>query len=132
MRPVGVLEASLYVDDLAAAESFYGDVLGLEFHSRQVARHVFFRCGSTMVLLFCPTETDDDDEQVPPHGSHGPGHLCFSVESAQLPAWREQLGRHSVPIEQEIDWPHGGYSIYFRDPAGNSLELATPQLWATQ
>jgi catechol 2,3-dioxygenase-like lactoylglutathione lyase family enzyme len=25
--------------------------------------------------------------------------------------------------------PRGGRSFYFRDPAGNSLELATPRIW---
>ena len=34
-----------------------------------------------------------------------------------------------VAIEQTMDWPRGGRSFYFRDPAGNSLELATPKIW---
>ena len=34
-----------------------------------------------------------------------------------------------MTIEQEVDWPRGGRSFYFRDPAGNSLELATPRIW---
>ena len=34
-----------------------------------------------------------------------------------------------VPIELETDWPRGGHSLYFRDPAGNSVELITPGLW---
>jgi catechol 2,3-dioxygenase-like lactoylglutathione lyase family enzyme len=42
-----------------------------------------------------------------------------------LEAWRAQ----DVRIEREIAWPGGGYSIYFRDPSGNSVELATPKLW---
>jgi predicted enzyme related to lactoylglutathione lyase len=38
-----VLETVLYVDDLAAAERFYGEVLGLELDSRQDGVFVFFR-----------------------------------------------------------------------------------------
>jgi hypothetical protein len=34
-----------------------------------------------------------------------------------------------VAIEHEATWPRGGRSFYFRDPAGNSLELATPRIW---
>jgi predicted enzyme related to lactoylglutathione lyase len=34
-----------------------------------------------------------------------------------------------VAIEKIVDWPGGGRSLYFRDPAGNSLELATPRIW---
>ena len=30
MTPSAVLESALYVTDLAAAEQFYGDILGLE------------------------------------------------------------------------------------------------------
>ena len=26
-------------------------------------------------------------------------------------------------------WPGGGRSIYFRDPAGNCVELVTPGVW---
>jgi hypothetical protein len=29
-----------------------------------------------------------------------------------------------------VEWPGGGRSIYFRDPAGNSVELGTPAIWA--
>jgi catechol 2,3-dioxygenase-like lactoylglutathione lyase family enzyme len=43
--------------------------------------------------------------------------------------WRERLEAHGVAIESVARWPRGGRSIYFRDPAGNSLELATPDLW---
>ena len=34
-----------------------------------------------------------------------------------------------VPIEAEIAWPQGGHSLYVRDPASNSVELATPSIW---
>ena len=34
-----------------------------------------------------------------------------------------------VTIEADFDWPDGGRSIYFRDPAGNCLEFAEPRIW---
>ena len=37
--------------------------------------------------------------------------------------------RPSVEIEAEFEWPQGGRSIYFRDPAGNSVEFAEPRIW---
>ena len=46
-----------------------------------------------------------------------------------MAAWREQLRQQGVTIEQELTWPSGGQSLYFRDPAGNSVELATPATW---
>jgi len=37
--------------------------------------------------------------------------------------------KHGIAIESEITWPGGGRLIYFRHPAGNSVELATPKTW---
>jgi hypothetical protein len=34
-----------------------------------------------------------------------------------------------VAIEADFEWPKGGRSIYFRDPAGNSVEFAEPRIW---
>jgi catechol 2,3-dioxygenase-like lactoylglutathione lyase family enzyme len=124
-----VLESCLYVDDLAAARVFYAQVLGLEVHSQAPGRHLFFRCGHGMFLLFNPDATSESTGNIPTHGAYGPGHIAFAVQKADLPAWREHLLQHNVAIEAEITWPTGGYSIYFRDPAGNSVELATPQTW---
>lgn len=124
-----VLETCLYVDDLEAAEAFYRQVLGLAPFSRVEKRHVFFRCGQNMLLLFNPVETVKPVGEVPTHGCHGAGHIAFAMTPDQIPDWRERLKQQGVAIETEITWPSGGYSIYFRDPAGNSVELATPQVW---
>jgi catechol 2,3-dioxygenase-like lactoylglutathione lyase family enzyme len=131
MQTTQVLETCLYVDDLAAAEEFYSRVLGLVPFSRLDGRHLFFRCGETVFLIFDPAETQKTTGNVPPHGAKGPGHVAFTMEDAEIPAWREHLQKNGVPIETEITWPSGGYSIYFRDPAGNSVELATRKTWAT-
>ncbi|MDX6752126.1 VOC family protein [Geminicoccaceae bacterium 1502E] len=130
MQPIDrVLETILYVDDLEAAERFYGGTLGLERHSRKEGVFVFFRCGPGMLLLFDPAASARNSE-IPPHGAQGPGHACFAVAEAELKAWKTHLVRQGVAIEREQDWPRGGRSFYFRDPAGNSLELATPRIWA--
>lgn len=128
MRAEHVLETSLYVDDLEKAEQFYAEVLGLKFVSRQPGRHAFFRCGDRMVLLFDPNASQQGDH-FPPHGAIGAGHLAFGVTEISLVDWREWLEQRNVAIEKVIDWPGGGRSLYFRDPAGNSLELATPRIW---
>lgn len=123
-----VLESVLYATDLEAAERFYTGVLGLTFHARQPGLFVFLRCGPGMVLIFDP-DAAGVGRDVPAHGTRGPGHLCFAVSARDLPAWRERLRAAGVAIEQEVSWPRGGESLYFRDPAGNSLELATPRIW---
>ena len=129
MKATHILETCLYVDDLDRAERFYLEVLGLELASRQEGRDVFLRCGSRMLLLFNPLHTREPSDQFPSHGSFGPGHVAFGVREAELPAWADWLAQRGVAIERTIDWPGGGRSLYFRDPAGNSLELATPRIW---
>ena len=125
-----ILETAIYADDLEACESFYSDVLGLEIYGKQVGRHVMFKLSEQMLLIFNPESTLDERGTAPvPHGSRGPGHFAFAVAEAEMDFWRQRLIEHNVEIEKEIEWPGGGLSIYFRDPAGNSLELATKSIW---
>lgn len=128
MRITAVLEACLYADDLDAAEWFYGGVLGLDKLSSVAGRHVFFRCGSQVVLIFNPAETRKGGD-VPPHGATGEGHLCFAIADSEIDAWAERLRSHGVAVEMLYTWGSRGRSLYFRDPAGNSIELATPRIW---
>ncbi len=129
MRPHGVLETALYVDDLDAAEAFYRTVLGLQTHSRVEGRNVFMRCGRGMLLLFRAEATLSPDSPAPLHGACGPGHTAFAIHEREVPCWRTHLRVCGVKIEREITWPAGGTSLYFRDPAGNSLEVASPAIW---
>ncbi len=129
----GILETALYVDDLDAAETFYGDVLGLEKVLRAGNRHVFFRCGPGILLIFNPAETiippTPHALPVPPHGATGPGHACFRMSDEAIDRMVEKLNKAGIPIESDFRWSNGARSIYFRDPAGNSLECAEPKLW---
>ncbi|MFP4044905.1 MAG: VOC family protein [Rhodosalinus sp.] len=129
----GVLEAAVYARDLDAAERFYGGTLGLERIQRIGKRHVFFRAGAQVVLVFNPDETvkppGNPRLPVPPHGAEGPGHLCLSASAEQIDRWRARLAAKGVAVEADFRWPNGARSIYFRDPAGNSLEIAEPWLW---
>ncbi|WP_375173336.1 VOC family protein [Pseudooceanicola sp.] len=129
----GLLEAALYAEDLDAAEAFYAGVLGLEKITRVEDRHVFYRVGDMVLLIFNPlrTVTGSSSTQmpVPPHGAQGQGHLCFRASAPQIAAWAEALEADGHAIEADFHWPNGARSIYFRDPAGNSLEMAEPRLW---
>ncbi|WEX77758.1 VOC family protein [Sinorhizobium numidicum] len=132
----GILETALYAEDLDRAETFYGTVLGLQRITRAGNRHVFFRCGDSVLLIFNPAETMKppaaDALPVPPHGTNGHGHMCFRVAAEALDAWKTKLEQAGVAIEADIRWPNGARSFYFRDPAGNSIECAEPGLWAVE
>ena len=126
-----VVETAIYANDLNAAESFYSSVLGLPVIGRELGRHVFFRVGSSTVLLVFNPDTTIKGEILPTHGAQGPGHFALGIPASSLDAWRSHLIAQGIAIEKEVTWPLGGRSIYFRDPAGNAVELITPGIWNT-
>ncbi len=129
MKIKAVVETAIYVDDLRAAETFYGTVLGLRVIGKEPVRHVFFQAGEASVLLAFLAETTLKGDPLPPHGATGSGHFALGIEVEAFDAWRKLLQGHGVSIEKEVEWPRGGRSLYFRDPAGNSVELVTPGVW---
>lgn len=132
MTPTAVLETVLYARDLAAAEDFYGRVLGLELHAKAEGRHLFFKLAGQMLLVFNPAATQKPSRAplpVPPHGTEGQGHVCFAAGASDLDGWHRRLGDMGIAIEADFEWPSGGRSIYVRDPAGNSVEFAEPRIW---
>jgi len=129
----GILETVLYAKDLEAIEAFYARVLGLVPRSRVAGRHVFYAVGDQMLLIFNPDATRQAAKPgalpVPGHGMEGEGHVCFRASLTEIEHWRNRLAECGVAIEADFEWPGGGRSIYFRDPAGNCLEIAEPKLW---
>jgi catechol 2,3-dioxygenase-like lactoylglutathione lyase family enzyme len=101
VKPPGrVLETALYVDDLDAAERFYGGTVGLQRVLRADGRHVFFRCGPGLLLLFLAAETRKPARHGPPvpvHGATGAGHVCFAASAEELDGWRAHLEAAGVP-----------------------------------
>jgi catechol 2,3-dioxygenase-like lactoylglutathione lyase family enzyme len=124
-----VVETAIYVDDLQTTETFYGTILGLRVMGKEHGRHVFFQVGQASVLLAFLAEATLKGDLLPPHGTTGPGHFALGIKAEAFDAWRKLLQGHGVTIEKEVVWPRGGKSIYFRDPAGNSVELVTPGVW---
>lgn len=128
MKANRIFETVIYASDLAAAERFYTEVLGLEKYSG-FGVAISFRCERGVLLIFDPNKAILPNRGVPSHGTHGPGHLAFAARPDELDAWRDHLKEKGVEIEMEVNWEQGGTSIYFRDPAGNSIELAPLTLW---
>ncbi len=129
----GVLETSLYVDDLDRSSHFYQDVFGLTPMPGDV-RIRAYSVGDRIVLLLFKRGASNCFTPLPagtlgPHDGHGPLHFAFAISSEELTAWEEHLCPHQITIETRIRWPRGGTSLYFRDPDNNLVELATPGLW---
>jgi catechol 2,3-dioxygenase-like lactoylglutathione lyase family enzyme len=128
-----ILETSLYVDDLERSRAFYERIFGFVtvFHDdRMCAMEV---PGEQVLLLFRHGKTDQPAPGpggiIPPHHGRGSLHLAFAVPFGELAAWEQHLMRQEIAVESRIAWPAGGTSLYFRDPDGHSLEVATPGLW---
>lgn len=125
-----IYETVLYVDDLRAADAFYGGVLGLTQIRESADLLDGFRLPSGGVLLvFNARESIKPGRGIPSHGAAGPGHIAFSVGAGGLAAWRARLAAAGVAIEQEHEWKPGVRSVYVRDPAGNSVELVEGEIW---
>lgn len=127
-----LLETILYTHDPVATARFYADVLGFRPLGEPSEHMAALRVdGASVLLLFEPEWSGRSGRDVPSHGSTGRGHVGFRVDD--LDAWPARLAEHNIEIEMEITWPEGffrtGRSIYFRDPAGNSVELLSADIW---
>jgi catechol 2,3-dioxygenase-like lactoylglutathione lyase family enzyme len=130
MRPKadGVLESSLYVDDVPRSVRFYQETFGFtvisEFGERGCAMHA----GPRQVLLLF--KKGASRKITSPHDGDGELHLAFAIASDQLANWESWLAQRGIAVEEKRSWERGGRSLYFRDPDQHLLELATPGTWS--
>jgi len=135
----GLVETALFVEDLSRAAAFYEQVLGLNKVKASDTGCVF-RVGNQRYLLIvsrkaahAPNKTASGDVlppcALPHHDGRGPGHIAFGVSKESLDSWRARLTKDHVDLLREITWESGARSLYFRDPDGYMIELATPGIW---
>ena len=129
----GILETALYVEDVARAAEFYRSLFGFETMIQDHRFCALSVAGQDVLLLFLRGGTTQPMEVpggiIPPHDGSGQNHFAFSIPAAELPAWEDFLAARRIPIESKTSWPRGGFSLYFRDPDQNLVELATPGIW---
>ncbi|MBV8212949.1 MAG: VOC family protein [Verrucomicrobia bacterium] len=133
-----LLETALYLDDVGLEARFYQDLFELRLLSGTTGPDAVFAAlevpGQGVLLLFKkganaqPVETAGGI--IPPHGGEGRLHLAFAISADSYESWKTRLVARNIKIESEVRWPRGGRSLYFRDPEGNLVELATPELWS--
>lgn len=130
----GILETSLYVDQLEPSIHFYQEVMQFQ---KLVADERFcaLRADQRQVLLLFKRGASTQPTviaggTIPSHDGGGQLHLAFAISAQQLESWERWLEQHQVDIESRVQWERGGRSIYFRDPSGHLLELVTPGCWA--
>jgi len=130
---LGVLETALYVEEFERACPFYEQLFGLNSIYRDQRLCAYDVGGRSVLLLFLRGRSFEtvhlQGGTIPPHDGHGPVHFAFSIAANELAAWEARLAEANVAIEARTKWPLGGESLYFRDPDGHLVELATPGLW---
>jgi catechol 2,3-dioxygenase-like lactoylglutathione lyase family enzyme len=129
-----LLETSLYVADLDRSRQFYQLVFGFDCLMQDHRMCVLAVPGSSVLLLFreggSVTPSAVADGVIPPHGASGATHLCFAIPVARLDDWTAHLAALGVALESRLRQSFNGISLYFRDPDGHLVEVATPGIWA--
>lgn len=133
LRVRRILESALDCEHLPRTAAFYTTLLGVT-PMLDTERLVAIDAGQgTVLLLFQHGSTSTPVELpggvIPPHDSIGPGHLAFAIDSSQLAAWDVRLHELGIAVESRVAWERGGTSLFFRDPDGRLVELATPGIW---
>lgn len=123
----GLLETCLYVDDLVRSRRFYEGLFGFEAAS-EGERLIALTIKPGQVLLLCRRRASAGLGSTA-HDGDGQVHLAFAVAAADLEAWERRLAERGIPVVERRTWVRGGCSVYFRDPDGHLLELATPGVW---
>lgn len=124
----GILESSLYVSDLLRSVRFYEEIFGFrvisEFGDRGCAMHA----GTHQVLLLFKKGASRTIQS--PHDGDGELHIAFAIPTDELANWESWLHTRGIAVEEKRKWELGGWSLYFRDPDRNLVELATPGVWS--
>ena len=130
----GILETAIHTDDMERARAFYEGVLELRPIYTDNRLSAYAVAGRDVLLVFRKGATGETTVMpgggtIPGHGGDGVLHVAFAISKDELEQWEKHLAARGVAIEGHTDWQRGGRSIYFRDPDGHLLELATPGLW---
>ena len=108
------------VADLARAEAFYTDVLGMTVRMRLDDQVLLsYGQGSCALFLKADRQPGDVDQIKNPLGK---SHHAFEVSWADYASAQGIFRERDIPHHAPIDW--GDHEcLYFLDPDGNLLEL---------
>jgi catechol 2,3-dioxygenase-like lactoylglutathione lyase family enzyme len=125
----GILESSLYVEDVTRSAEFYRKIFGFRMISDFRGRGCAVEAGNRQVLLLFKKGASAKSIQSP-HDGDGELHLAFAIPAGELPRWEAWLAENQIAVEEKHTWEAGGISLYFRDPDRHLLEIATPGVWS--
>lgn len=118
---------------MARSVRFFSEVIGLVAMLSGDRLTAFDARAGGVLLIFARgtslADMVDERGTVPGHDGSGPAHMAFSIAEADYEPWRAHLEKAGAGMRGEMRWQSGSRSLYFEDPDGHVLELATPGLW---
>ena len=116
MLPIkGLYEIAIRVKDLARAEAFYKNVLGLKEGVRDDRRNwLFLYAGGDAGMVVLQEDKGEWPKQ----------HFAFRVSEADIDRAATILKEKGVSVSEAVyhEWMNS-VSVYFDDPDGHALEL---------
>ena len=124
----GILESSLYVNDVAGSAQFYEKIFGFRIISDFGERGCAMQAGNRQVLLLFKKGGSRLIQSA--HDGDGELHVAFAIPTAERANWEAWLTMNRIAMEEKRTWELGGQSLYFRDPDRHLIEIATPGVWS--
>jgi catechol 2,3-dioxygenase-like lactoylglutathione lyase family enzyme len=118
VRVTGINHVSISARDLEESTRFYVDVFGMERIATPIftTRVQWLRCGNLQLHLFL-------DESGEPPARH---HLGLTIDDFAAAYEAVERWTSSEWGNDLVELPSGQVQLYFRDPAGNLIELNWP------
>lgn len=111
----------IFVRDMEAMRSFYQNVMGFPFVRALSPTCFEYRIGANILALAIPKLIADDEPT--PSGSASL-QLAFKIPAENLDLCAAELKEHGLEIvSPPTDREFGHRTLFFRDPAGNLLEV---------
>src|ERR1700758_5520378 len=98
----GIIESSLYVDDVAASARFYKKIFGFRVISDFGERGCAMQAGERQVLLLFKKRGSISIQS--PHDGDGELHLAFAIPAPELARWEAWLAERGIAVEEKRSW----------------------------
>jgi lactoylglutathione lyase len=122
--PTKISALTLFVDDIAAARSFYAGVFGLPVHFED-EESVVLLFGDTMVNLLAASAAPELVAPAPVGQAGDASRSVFTLTVDDVDAVCDELRAKGVELlNGPIDRPWGVRTASFRDPDGHIWEIA--------
>ena len=113
----GLHHVALYVEDMAACEKFYIDLMGMKVEWRPDDENVYLTSGNDNLALHHTSKQIDGRQRL--------DHIGFFMRKPEdVDEWFEFLKQHGVVMRTEPRTHRdGARSFYCEDPAGTVVQI---------